>query len=696
MTITTKAVPSEKALPSLTHIYTKPLVQELKILLESSQNALNELTSTYTSRLPSESIDWDIIPQLESIEDKVAKFLAPIRQLCAVSETSKLRTDYQICLDLATRWYAELAQNTRLHQIINHIANHPNFSQLNTTQQRLIHNKQREFKLAGAYLTPDKQQRYKTLQAELAQDHIQFENNILDASGQNTFLIDDKNQLKGLPEPVIQVAVQQAAQQHKKGWLFTLNGPTYQSILTTADNRNLREIFYKAWITRASDQMPERSTTTGFDNSALIFSILNKRYELSQISGFQNYAERSLATDKMAKSTQEVMDFLSQLLNMVRPSALKDLQDLQAFAAQEGFSEPLQDWDLAYFSEKLRAKQFGIQDEALRAYFPSSRVLSGLIELLHRLFKIHIKIVSKTEVWHPSVQILEIHDSQNHLRGYIYLDLYAREHKREGAWVDDCERRRLRQDNILQLPVCFLNCNFRTPTPDAPALLTHNDVITLFHEMGHALHHVLTQVDYADLAGTQGVPWDAVEFPSQFLENFAWEAEVLNLISCHYKTYENLPAHHIDALRASRNFQAGLQLIRQLEFSLFDFQLHLEFKPEKGPEQIQVLLDAIRTQTRVLPTASFNRFQNSFSHIFADDYAAGYYSYLWAEVLAADAFSRFIEDGIFNAQAGHEFMSTILETGGSADILELFQKFRGRLPEIKAFLSQRGITSIVS
>lgn len=695
MTIPNQAVPSKRQLPSLKAIHIRPLTQELEALLAKSHTELTTLLAKYIFPKESESLNWDFMQQLETIEDRLAKFWAPIQHINTVCETESLRTTYQTCLSLITHWHTQLSQNEKLYQIINAFAQHPHFNQLNTAQKTIITHKLRDFNLAGVHLSASKKNRYRDLQAKLAQLSSQFEANILDASQQQFLVIEVADQLKGLSEQIISAAAAAAKKEDKSGWLLRLDSPNYQAILTSAEDRSLRASFYRAWVTRASDQaiplMKENTQTYRLiDNTPLMLDILKNRHETSQLLGFNNYAELSLATNKMANSTQAVIDFLNQLLEYTKSSVIKELKSLQDFAKQLGHNEPLCDWDIPYFSEKLRHKVLGIQEEQLRLYFPLPRVLNGLFELLHKLFKIHITQVD-CETWHSTVQVFEIHDEKNHIRGYFYLDLYTRAHKREGAWVDDCERRRLRENGLLQLPITFVNCNFATPSHDEPALLNHNDIVTLFHEMGHALHHVLTQVDYAEVAGTQGVPWDAVEFPSQFLENFAWEPEVLASMSSHYQTHEALSSENLQALKTSRTFQAGLQLIRQLEFSLFDFQLHLEFNPAKGPEQIQSVLDKIRSETRLFPAPAFNRFQNSFSHIFGDDYAAGYYSYLWAEVLAADAFSRFEEEGILNAQTGHSFMHNILEPGGSIDILELFQRFRGRSPELKSLLLQRGI-----
>ncbi|MGA7536235.1 MAG: M3 family metallopeptidase [Candidatus Rickettsiella isopodorum] len=453
-------------------------------------------------------------------------------------------------------------------------------------------------------------------------------------------------------------------------------------MLTYADNRALRESIYKAHITRASEL-----SNLAFDNSQVMFNILNLRHELSQILGFKNYAQKSLALNKMAKNPEDVLEFLQGLLAYAQLKAKEEWKELSTFAQSRDQIETLQAWDILYYREKLQEKKFGICDDTLRCYFPVDKVLSGLFNLIERLFGMQIKEIKGVEIWDPQVRFFAITDNQQQLRGQFYLDLYARPEKREGAWMDDYQSRRRLNNNDIQTPIAFLTCNFSPPIDlTQTPLLTHEEVLTLFHEFGHGLQHMLTIIDYSAVSGINGVAWDAVELPSQFLEYFVWEKLVLDQISSHYKTGKTLPETLIIKMREAKNFQAGLQLLRQLELSLFDFRVHLEFDPAKGYEQIQDLLDSIRKQIDIISIATFNRFQHGFSHIFAGGYAAGYYSYLWAEVLACDAFAKFQEDGIFNEETGKAFLHTILEQGGAIDAIELFKKFRGREPKIQAFL----------
>jgi len=626
--------------------------------------------------------------QLESLQAEILECWTPIDHIQSVAQTEALKKAYQATLALITQWETELDQDKRFSQWIHRWAEHPDFTRLEEAQQKIIYNLLNHFHLAGVDLDAKKQKRYETLCLQLAKDSAQFESNIVDSSRESPILVEDKAQLKGLSERVITAAQTAAKQQGKLGWLFKLNGPTLQAIMTTAEDRTLRKTFYTTWITRASEK-------THFDNSALMYQILAQRHELSQLTHFNNYAERSLADNKMAKTPQAVMDFLNQLLKAVRPHAEAELQALQAFAQQTGHVDTLYDWDLAYFSGKLSKAKFNLEEEKLRVYFPLPHVLKALYQLLHDQFQLHIEEISSLKAWDPEVKILEIRDNKETIRGYLYLDLYTRENKRSGAWVHEYTRRRLIDNQCLQLPIGFLTCNFSPPFKDEPALLIHDDVVTLFHEMGHALHHTLTQVNYAAVSGIEGVPWDAVEFPSQLLEQFPWEPLVLEKVSAHYQTGDSLPKETIQALNESRRFQSGLQLMRQLEFALFDFQLHLQFDPQKGPDQIQQCLDTIRKMTRVLPTPTFNRFQHSFAQIFSGGYGAGYYSYLWAEVLAADAFSRFTKEGLqegrFNPKIGQDFIESVLELGGSVDILELFKKFQKREPDNQAFLNRWGL-----
>jgi oligopeptidase A len=690
-----RTIPTPDQLPLLDNIHDRPILSELNALLEASRRALKELIEKIEQCQPACPVCWHYFQQLETIEAAVSEFWAPIDYIHSVDTNEALGEQHKAGLVLVTEWHTALAQNKQLHRWMASLRKHSDWPQLSSAQRQLITYALRGFALAGVGLPEETQKRIQELQIQLVAAEARFEDNIVSSSQEQALFIQDEFELAGLSSHVIRAAATGAQQRGETGWLLPLNGPTYRSVMTHAESRTLREAFYRAWATRASE-------TTNFDNSALMYQMLTKRYELSQHTqnpqtpGFlHNYAERSLAENKMAETPEAVMDFLSRLIQPARLKAEQELQELQTFANQQGHSGSLCDWDLAYFSEKLKQVTFGIQEEELRAYFPLPHVLAGLFDILKVQFGLYIEELKHFTSWDPAVKLLAISDQAQQVRGYLYLDLYARPQKRPGAWVCPYIQRRLREDNTLQLPIAFLSCNFAAPVENEEALLTHSDVVTLFHEMGHALHHTLTQVNYAGVSGMAGVPWDAVELPSQLLQEFPWEPAVLARISRHYQTGETLPQDRMQALGQSHYFQAGLSLIRQLEFSLFDFQLHLEFDPTQGPEQIQQLLDLIRKKTRIIPAPSFNRFQHSFSHIFGGGYAAGFYSYLWAEVLAADAFEKFLEEGLqdgqFNLKTGHEFMASILESGGAEDMLTLFKQFRGRKPDANAFLRRRGI-----
>ncbi|MGL5535783.1 MAG: oligopeptidase A, partial [Aeromonas veronii] len=541
---------------------------------------------------------------------------------------------------------------------------------------------------SGIGLPAEAQQRYGEIQARLSELASRFSNNVLDATQGWHKLVADEAELAGLPDSVRAAARQMAELKGKEGWLFTLDIPSYLPVMMYADNRELRAEMYEAFTTRASDQGPNAGK---WDNSAIMSELLTLRRELAQLLGFANYAELSLAT-KMADKTEQVVSFLTDLAAKSLPQGKAELEEIHAFAAEQHGQSELAAWDLAYYAEKLKQHKFSISDEQLRPYFPASKVVKGLFEVVKRVFGMKVRERLGIDTWHPDVRFYDIFDADDELRGSFYLDLYAREHKQGGAWMDVCLGRRYRQDGSLQKPVAYLTCNFNGPVDGKPALFTHNEVVTLFHEFGHGIHHMLTRIDVAGVAGINGVAWDAVELPSQFLENWCWESEALAFISGHYETGEPLPADLLEKMLTARNFQAAMQMLRQLEFALFDFRLHQEFDPA-NPAQLPALLDEVRSQVAVMTPPAFNRFQHSFSHIFAGGYAAGYYSYKWAEVLSADAFSRFEEEGIFNPATGQSFLKNILEKGGSKEPMELFRAFRGREPKVDALLRHSGIAA---
>ncbi|MFQ2126802.1 oligopeptidase A [Aeromonas jandaei] len=632
---------------------------------------------------------WDsLIAPLEEVNDRLARIWSPVSHLNSVLNSEPLRAAHDACLPLLSEFQTYVGQHEGLYQAYLALSESDDFPRLGGAQRKEIQNTLRDFRLSGIGLPAEAQQRYGEIQARLSELASRFSNNVLDATQGWHKLVADEAELAGLPESVLAAARQMAELKGKEGWLFTLDIPSYLPVMMYADNRELRAEMYEAFTTRASDQGPNGGK---WDNSAIMTELLTLRSELARLLGFATYAELSLAT-KMADKTSQVVDFLTDLAAKSLPQGKAELEEIRAFAAEQHGQSELAAWDIAYYAEKLKQHKFSISDEQLRPYFPANKVVKGLFEVVKRVFGMKVRERLGIDTWNPDVRFYDIFDSEDELRGSFYLDLYAREHKRGGAWMDVCLGRRYRQDGSLQKPVAYLTCNFNGPVDGKPALFTHDEVVTLFHEFGHGIHHMLTRIDVAGVAGINGVAWDAVELPSQFLENWCWESEALAFISGHYETGEPLPADLLEKMLTARNFQAAMQMLRQLEFALFDFRLHQEFDPAK-PDQIPALLGEVRSQVAVMTPPAFNRFQHSFSHIFAGGYAAGYYSYKWAEVLSADAFSRFEEEGIFNPATGQSFLHNILEKGGSKEPMELFRAFRGREPKVDALLRHSGIAA---
>ncbi|MFB2928653.1 oligopeptidase A [Aeromonas hydrophila] len=632
---------------------------------------------------------WDsLIAPLEEVNDRLARIWSPVSHLNSVLNSEALRAAHDACLPLLSEFQTYVGQHEGLYQAYRELAESDDFPLLSGAQRKEIQNTLRDFRLSGIGLPAEAQQRYGEIQARLSELASRFSNNVLDATQGWHKLVTDEAELAGLPQSAQAAARQLAELKGKEGWLFTLDIPSYLPVMMYADNRALRAELYEAFTTRASDQGPNAGK---WDNSAIMTELLALRRELAQLLGFANYAELSLAT-KMADKPEQVVNFLTDLAAKSLPQGKAELEEIRAFAAEQRGQGELAAWDLAYYAEKLKQHKFSISDEQLRPYFPASKVVKGLFEVVKRVFGMKVRERLGIDTWHPDVRFYDIFDAEDELRGSFYLDLYAREHKQGGAWMDVCLGRRYRQDGSLQKPVAYLTCNFNGPVDGKPALFTHNEVVTLFHEFGHGIHHMLTRIDVAGVAGINGVAWDAVELPSQFLENWCWESEALAFISGHHETGEPLPADLLEKMLTARNFQAAMQMLRQLEFALFDFRLHQEFDPASA-DQIPALLDEVRSQVAVMTPPAFNRFQHSFSHIFAGGYAAGYYSYKWAEVLSADAFSRFEEEGIFNPATGQSFLKNILEKGGSKEPMELFRAFRGREPQVDALLRHSGIAA---
>ena len=669
-------------LPAFSSIKPEHIEPAISQLLDEARSIVKqclEATTDYT---------WEnLIEPIENIEDKLNKAWSPVSHLNSVTNSDELRLAYNACLPKLSEYGTEMGQNEELCKAYHVIANSPNFANLDKAQQKIIHNALRDFKLSGIDLDAAKKQRYKEISQELSRLASNYEENLLDATNAWSKQITDVSELAGLPDSALAQAKQAAEQQDKDGWLITLQFPSFQAVITYADNRDLRREHYEAYVTRASELGPQNPQ---WDNTQNMEDILALRHEKAQLLGFNNYAELSLAT-KMAEKTSDVISFLEDLATKSLPQAQKDLAELREFAKQEHGIEDLQSWDLGYYSEKMRQHYYQLSQEEVKAYFPATKVLPGLFAVVERLYGLQITQITDFDTWHPDVSFYQINDAAGNVRGKFYFDLYARAKKRGGAWMDDCVGRK-KFNHSIQIPVAYLTCNFTPPTSTEPSLLTHDDVTTLFHEFGHGLQHMLTQVDHLGVSGINGVEWDAVELPSQFMENWCWEKEALALISGHYQTGEVLPEALFTKMLAAKNFQAGMIMVRQLEFSLFDFKIHQDYDPEKGG-RIYETLQQVRDQVSVVKPPEFNRFAHSFSHIFAGGYAAGYYSYKWAEVLSSDAFSLFEEKGIFDVTTGKAFLTNILETGGTEDAMDLFIKFRGRKPTIDALLRHNGIAA---
>ena len=681
---------------------TNPLLEDLilpafsRIRAEHIEPAIDQLLDEHRAVLrsvlekPGEHTWETLFQPLEEKDDQLGRAWSPVSHLHSVADNDVLRQAYNVCLPKLTDHATELGQNEDLFRACKTLAESGEYARLDIARQKIIRNSLRDFHLSGIDLARQEKDRYKELQQRLSKLQTRYEENLLDATHGWTKPVTDESLLSGLPDTALELAAENARRRDQSGWLFTLEYPSYQPVMTYADDRGFRQEMYTAYNTRASERGPDAGK---WDNGPLMTEILSLRQELAELLGYRNYAEYSLVK-KMADSPDDVMEFLHNLAARSKTVAQQELADLEEFAAREYGLRDLQAWDIPYYSEKLRQKKFDFSQEDLRPYFPADQVVEGLFSVVNRLYGLAITCREGVDTWHPDVRYFEIRDERGMLRGGFYLDLYARPHKRGGAWMDDCVTRRLNK-GALQTPVAYLTCNFTPPVSRKPSLLTHDEVLTLFHEFGHGLHHILTLIDYAAVAGINGVPWDAVELPSQFLENWCWERESLALFARHYQTGEPLPANLFGKMQQARTYHSGMHMVRQLELALFDFRLHSERRGH-DTEDIQALLDEVRQDVAVVKAPPENRFQHGFAHIFAGGYAAGYYSYKWAEVLSADAFSRFEENGIFDTITGRDFLHTILEQGGSREPMDLFVEFRGRKPEIDALLRHSGITPAAS
>jgi len=665
-----------KALPYFSSIQAEHVLPALETVLNESRAEVEVLCQI-------EQPTWEnFAAKTEDLEERVGRVWSPVSHLNAVKDSDQLREAYQEGISLLTQYSSEMGQNQALFNQFKKLKMSTEFADLNVEQQKIIDNSLLDFKLGGAELSDHDQTRFREIDQRLSELGNQFGRNVLDATQAWQMHIIDESELSGLPKSAIDLAAQLAVDADREGWLFTLQIPSYLAVMQHADNQSLRQRMYTAYSTRAS----EFGEAKEFDNSDLIDEILALRLEKANLLGYQHYAELSLVK-KMAKSSDHVVDFLNDLIRYAKPVAEKELAQLKEFAVSLGVDSDLKPWDISYFSEKLREQRYAFNDEQIKPYFPAPTVFSGLFEIVNRLFAIRLVENTNIETWHDDVQCFDVFNSDDVLIGQLYADLYVRKHKRGGAWMGSCIHRR-KKETLVQTPVAFLTCNFSPPIGDDPALLTHGEVETLFHEFGHTLHHLLTQVGEMSVSGINGVEWDAVELPSQFLENWCWHEQSLQLIAKHYQTKEPLPLDLLSKMRAAKNFQSGMQTLRQVEFALFDMRLH---SVNKITSTVQHVLEQVREQVAVLMPPSTNRFQNSFSHIFAGGYAAGYYSYKWSEVLSADAFGRFEKEGIFNAQTGADFLTAILQRGGAEEANSLFIEFRGREPKIDALLKQTGI-----
>lgn len=670
-----------QGLPVFSGIRPRDIVPAVKFALDQCRDEVERVVAqqgTFT---------WDNLCQpLAEVDNRLGLVWSPVSHLNSVKNSPELREAYEQCLPLLSEYGTWVGQHEGLYQAYKSLKEGPAFAGLSKAQRKSVENALRDFELSGIGLPKEKQKRYGEIVSRLSDLGSTFSNNVLDATMGWTKLITDESALTGMPPSAMAAAAALAESKEQKGWLLTLDIPSYLPVMTYCDNRELRHEMYQAFNTRASEQGPNANK---WDNTPVIAEILALRYELAQLLGFATYADKSLAT-KMAENPKQVVDFLTDLAKRAKPQAEQELEQLRRYASDNFGVTELAAWDITYYSEKQKQHLYSISDEQLRPYFPESRVLSGLFEVVKCVFGVTVKERTGVDVWHPEVRFFDIYDATGNVCGSFYLDLYAREHKRGGAWMDDCAGKLIFADGHLQKPVAYLTCNFNRPIGDKPALFTHDEVTTLFHEFGHGLHHMLTQIDVAGVSGINGVAWDAVELPSQFLENWCWQPEALAFISGHYETGKPLPQEMLDKLLAAKNYQAAMFILRQLEFGLFDFRLHYEYDPAKGAQVLPTLAE-VKKQVAVIKQPDWVRTPNTFGHVFGGGYAAGYYSYLWAEVLAADAFSRFEQEGIFNAKTGKDFLDCILSQGGSDEPMELFKHFRGRAPELDAMLKHYGI-----
>jgi len=674
------------SLPDFSRIRSEDIGPAVTEVLASNRSQMTELLSKFSAKC---APDWhSLIDRLDEMDDRLNKVWSTVSHLNSVCNTPEIRESYNSCQPLITQYYAEMGQNEQLYNQVLALSARADELALDGSQRKILKDSLLDFKLAGVSLPPEQKQEYTHLQTRLSELSNRFGNNVLDATRAWTLNVTDAEELSGIPALSLQSAADAAAARGLQGYLLTLDFPSYHAVMTYADDRALREKVYKAYTTRASSNGPEV-----WDNQEVIREILKLRERMARLLGFSNYAELSVER-KMAKSVDQVNSFLSDMINYSYPAAKHEFDQLQSFANGFYAVQKLEAWDVSYFSEKLRKQDYDISQDELRVWFPLKKVLNGLFAIVEALYGIRVERNQDAGLWHPDVEFYNIvHEGQVIAR--FYFDLFTREGKQGGAWMAGCRTRRLISGNDpdqqgLQIPVAYLICNFAPPSGGTCALLTHNEVTTLFHEFGHGLHHMLTKEKYLQSSGIAGVAWDAVELPSQLMESWCWDPESIGMISEHYQSGGKLPAEVLAKMLAARNFQSGMRSVRQLEFAHFDFSLHQTPTVETA-DFVSEVLKQTRSQTAVFQVPDYNRFQNSFSHIFAGGYAAGYYSYKWAEVLSADVFSRFERDGVLSPIIGKQFLDKILSRGGGADALLLFTDFMGREPDIAALLKQEGL-----
>lgn len=666
--------------PEISAEHIEPAVTQV---LSQNKEALTELLGRDENQA---TPDWSsLMSPLDEMEDRLGKVWSTVSHLNAVNNTAQIRAAYNKCQPLITQYYTELGQNRTLFECVQALEARAEELELTDTQRKVLRDYLLEFRLAGVDLNDDKKEQFAAVEAKLSNLSTKFSNNVLDSSMAWSKLIEDENLLAGVPQASIQTAAELAESKDQKGYLLTLDAPCYIAISTNADNRQLREEMYTAFTTRASDQ---GGHDLQFDNTGIISEILDCRTELAQLLGYENYAQVSVAR-KMAKSVGRVNDFLADLAGLAVPAAQAEFEELREFAQKEHGISDLKAWDVAYYGEKLRKQNFDISQEELRPYFPLPKVQEGLFAIASRIYGIEIRPNTEMSKWNPLVEAFDV-SRDDKLIARFYFDVFTREGKRSGAWMAECRSRRQLVDGSIQTPVAYLVCNFSKGAGKSPALLSHNEVTTLFHEFGHGLHHMLTAETHLRCSGISGVAWDAVELPSQLMENWCWDKQAIALISSHYQTKEPLPEALLNKLLLAKNFQAGMKTVRQLEFAMFDFKLHQMSGPYNA-ELVSRVMQDVRALTSVYEVPAFNRFQNGFSHIFSGGYAAGYYSYKWAEVLSADVFSVFAKTGVFNKETGENFLNKVLSRGGSDDAAALFEAFMGREPQLQALLKQDGL-----